>query len=122
MNHWCVSSCVGFVSNIKDLLKERVKIYGIPDLGDSAYSRLSILVNPASNGKAKIEIAAMEKAHNPDKPEAWFRQVVSVTRSTDKNGNILSGVPQGIDIWVPRKWNQINDEWAARVFNKAMRH
>lgn len=116
MNHWCVSSCVGFVYNIKHLLKERVKTYGIPDSGDSAYSRLTVFVN--LNGE--VSIGAVKKAKKPDQPEPWIRQVVSVTRSTDKDGHILSGSPQAIDVWVPRIWNQSDEEWAASVFNKAL--
>lgn len=120
MNHWCVSSCVGFVFNIKDLLKDRVRTYGIPDSGDSAYSRLTVFVNPLSNGKIESKVASIKKARNPDNPEPWVRQVAAVTRSTDKTGNIISGKPQHIDIWVPRKWNQTDDEWAASVFNRAL--
>lgn len=116
MNQWCVSSCVGFVSNIKDLLKERVKTYGIPDSGDSAYSRLTVFVGP----KAEVAVGAMKKAQKPDEPAPWIRQIVSVTRSTDKDGKILSGIPQAIDVWVPRIWNQSDDEWASAVFNKAV--
>ncbi len=119
MDHWCISSCVGFVSNIKDLLKDRVQTFGSPDSGDSTYSRLSILVNPLSIGKIEANVAPMKKARNPDKPESWVRQVVSVTRSTDKDGNILSGKPQKIDVWVPRLWNQDYDSWAAEVFRSA---
>jgi hypothetical protein len=122
MNHWCISSCVGFVSNIKDLLKDKVKTFGIPDSGDSAYSRLSIFVSPLENGAVEAKIAPMKKARNPDKPEAWVRQVVSATRSTDKDGNLLSGKPQKIDYWVPKKWNQTDDEWAASVFSEALKH
>jgi hypothetical protein len=116
MNQWCVSSCVGFVSNIKDLLKERVKTYGIPDSGDSAYSRLTVFVSP----EAEAAVGAMKKAQKPDEPAPWIRQIVSVTRSTDKDGKILSGIPQAIDVWVPRIWNQSDDEWASSVFNKAV--
>lgn len=120
MNHWCISSCVGFVFNIKDLIGERVKTYGIPDSGDSAYSRLAVFVNPLPDGKAQTLVKAMKEAKNSDQPESWVRQVVSATRSTDKNGNLLSGKPQKIDVWVPRIWNQSDDEWAASVLDKAL--
>jgi len=119
MNHWCISSCVGFVSNIKALLKNRVQTFGIPDSGDSAYSRLAVFVSPLSNGEIESKVAPMKKARTPDKPEPWVRQVAAVTRSTNKNGNVLSGKPQYIDVWVPRKWNQTDDEWAASVFDRA---
>ncbi len=121
MDHWCISSCVGFVSNIKDLLKDRVQTFGLPDSGDSAYSRLSVLVNPRSDGGVDAVVAPMKKARNPDKPESWVRQVVSVTRSTDKDGNLLSGKPQEIDVWVPRMWNQNEADWAAAVFRAAIK-
>jgi hypothetical protein len=49
------------------------------------------------------------------------RLVVSVTRSTDKDGNVFSGKPQHIDVWVPRLWNQDYDSWAAKVFSKALK-
>jgi len=120
MNHWCVSSCVGFVSNIKDLLKHRVQTFGTPDSGDSAYSRLAVFISPLPSGKVESKVAPMKKAKSPDKPEPWVRQVAAVTRSVDKDGKVISGKPQYIDVWVPRKWNQTDDEWASSVFNKAI--
>jgi hypothetical protein len=121
MDHWCISSCVGFVSNIKDLLKDRVQTFGLPDSGDSAYSRLAVLVSPKPDGSVDSVVAPMKKARTPDKPEPWVRQVVSVTRSTDKDGNLLSGKPQEIDVWVPRMWNQSESDWAASVFLAAIK-
>lgn len=115
MNHWCVSSCVGFVYNIKDLLNKRVKTYGIPDSGDSAYSRLTVFLKP----NAETSIGSLKKAQSNDQPELWIRQVVAATRSTNKDGKILSGIPQTIDVWVPRLWNQTDEEWASSVFKKA---
>lgn len=120
MNHWCISSCVGFVYNIKDLLKQRVTTYGIPDSGDSTYSRLTLAINNIPNNNYEIKVAPLKKAKNPDDSVSFVRQVVSVTRSTDKDGNLLSGNPQHIDHWVPRKWNQSDDEWASEVFKKAI--
>jgi len=120
MNHWCVSSCVGFVYNIKNLLKDRVQTYGIPDSGDSAYSRLTVMISPQDGKKVVSKIAPLKKARNPDKPEYWVRQVAAVTRSTDSEGNVISGRPQKIDYWVPRKWNQSEDQWAASVFKEAL--
>ncbi|MGZ3733175.1 MAG: hypothetical protein ACXU9U_05505 [Parachlamydiaceae bacterium] len=64
----------------------------------------------------------MKKARTPDKPEPWVRQVVAATRSTDKDGKIISGTPQGIDIWVPRRWNQTYEEWESEVFKAAMKN
>jgi len=121
VDHWCISSCVGFVSNMKDLFKDRVKFFGFPDSGDSAYSRLSILVSPKGNS-AEAKVAAMKKAKTPDQPEDWVRQIVSVTRSTNKAGQILSGKPQTIDHWTPRRWNQSSDDWVSETFMNALNH
>lgn len=46
--------------------------------------------------------------------------VVSATRSTDRDGNLLSGKPQKIDFWIPHKWNQTDEEWEKLVFKKAL--
>ena len=116
MDQWCISSCVGFVYNIKNLLKERVKTYGMPDSGDSTYSRLTISISP----NTKAIISSWKKAQAPGLPEPWIRQIVSATRTTDKDGKILSGIPQVVDVWVPRSWNQSSEEWESSVFNKGM--
>jgi hypothetical protein len=111
---------VGFVSNIKDLHTDRVLTYGIPDSGDSACSRLAVVVSPLPNGKVESKVAPMKKARNPDKLEPWVRQLAEVTRSKDIEGYIYSGQPQHTDVCVPRKWNQTDDEWAASVSKQAL--
>jgi hypothetical protein len=45
---------------------------------------------------------------------------VSVTRSTDAEGNIVSGKVQKIDHWVPRSWKQSDEEWQREVFKQAL--
>lgn len=120
VNHWCVSSCVGFVSNLVDVLGKRVKIYGIPDSGDSAYARLTLAISPSKTG-VTTQVLAMKKARRPDNPEPWVRQVVAVTRSTSKTGAILSGKPQKVDKWVPKLWNQSEDDWSAKVLGAALK-
>lgn len=57
-----------------------------------------------------------EKLILPEADERRVRQIVSVNRSTDKEGQIVSGKLQHIDTWVPRKWDQTLDEWWAQVF------
>ncbi len=120
LNSWCISSCVGFVDNMAKLFKGKVKIYGHPDSGDSAYSRATVAAS-FENNKVKVDVIPQKKAKKPDSPEPWIRQVVSVTRSTDSDSNIISGKVQKVDFWVPRAWSQSDDEWPAAVFEKALK-
>lgn len=121
VDQWCVSSCVGFVDNMAKLFKGRVKIYGHPDSADSAYSRVTVAAS-FDKGNALVKILPQKKSRKPDQPEPWIRQVVSVTRSTDDKGNILSGKPQHIDYWIPRRWSQNDGDWVKDVFNKATKN
>lgn len=120
IDQWCISSCVGFVDNMAKLFKGRVKIYGHPDSADSAYSRATIAAS-FDKGSALVQIMPQKKSRKPDQPEPWIRQVVSVTRSTDYKGNILSGKPQNVDYWIPRKWNHNDGDWVKDVFNRAIK-
>lgn len=120
VDQWCISSCVGFVENMAKLFKGKVKIYGHPDSGDSAYSRATIAASFDTKNPL-IQILPHNKGRKPDQPEPWVRQVVSVTRSTDDKGNILSGKPQHVDYWIPKKWFQTDDDWAKDVFAKAIK-
>ena len=36
---WCISSCTGFAWTIKHFLRDKVKVIGMPESGDSTYSR-----------------------------------------------------------------------------------
>lgn len=121
VDQWCISSCVGFIENMVRLFKGRVQTYGHYDSGDSAYSRVTV-AGSIINGKVETILQPMKKARNPDQPEPWVRQVVSVTRSTDEKGEILSGKPQKIDYWVPRKWNQTDEQWVQDVFGVAVKN
>jgi hypothetical protein len=119
VDQWCISSCVGFVDNMSKLFKNRLKIFGHEDSADSTYSRLTLALSFDDNGE-KLQVLPLSKAKKPDPPLPWVRQVVSVTRSTDNSGQILSGKPQKIDGWIPRKWNQSLDEWSKSVFKSAL--
>lgn len=119
VDQWCISSCVGFVDNMKKLFKGRLKIFGHEDSADSAYGRLTLAMS-IHRKSDNIEVLPLSKAKNPDQPVPWISQVVAVTRSTDRDGNILTGKPQNVDHWVPRKWDQDLDEWSKVVFNTAL--
>ena len=119
VDQWCISSCVGFIDNMAKLFKGKVKIYGHEDSADSAYSRLTI-AGSAFAGANKVSVQTLRKAKKPDSPEPWVRQVVAVTRSTDKSGAMLAGKPQELTKWIPRKWHHSELDWAREVFNKAV--
>lgn len=91
-----------------------------PDSGDSAYSRATIATT-FENNKIKIDVIPLKKAKKPDPPEPWVRQIVSVTRSTDREGKIISGKVQKLDYWIPRPWSQSDDDWQKAVFEKALK-
>jgi len=120
LDQWCISSCVGFVDNMSKLFKHRVKFYGHQDSADSAYSRLTLALTYNKNDEL-IQTLPLKKAKKPDPPLPWIRQVVSVTRSTDKSGNILSGKPQKIDYWISRRWNQSIADWSKTVFDRSLK-
>lgn len=116
----CVSSCVGFVWQMKSLFGDRARLYGTPDSGDSTYSRLAVLVSPTASGEVLVELGPRKRAHSPAAPEPWVRQLVSVTESTDAAGHVVSGAPQPLAAWVPRRWDDTDDRFAARALAAAL--
>ena len=119
---WCISSCVGFAWTLKNALKGRVVLMGIPDSGDSTYARayidgglsrkslfyeVSVTSRPGGN-RAKVRIGFV------------FRQAVSISRSTDENGEIISALPQRLDRFVGTRWDESPDEWAAGLIKVAL--
>ncbi len=120
-NHHCVSSCVGFIYNIIDVLKNRVSTFGIPDSADSAYARLTLGLDLTKENKIKTEVVSLNEFKVMTKDSPWVREAVCVSRTTDRKGNILSGKPMRVDTWVPKKWNQTDDQWIALVLLQALR-
>lgn len=119
VNQYCISSCVGFVYNVKRLLSERTELIGFPDSGDSAYSRLAIMAKPVG-AKTQIQVTGFESAGGPQYKNEWVQQVVSVTRSSDESGHVISGVPQTLHTWVPQLWDESSEDWAKKVFQEAL--
>lgn len=121
MNRRCVSSCVGFVWNLVDVLKGRVRTFGEPDSGDSTFARLFLDVIPDPADPRGFRTRVRNYHSNPrELGDALFRQIVSVTRSTDARGRVISGVPQRIDVRVPARWDQSEEQWSAAVFAAAL--
>ena len=123
INQWCVSSCVGFIWNFRDVLGDRVAFYGVPDSGDSAYGRvyLDVYLDPASKEGFRTRISPRPGSTIATLPEgAILRQSISVTRSTDSKGKIVSGIPMTVDHWVLRTYEQYDDDWNAAVVKAAL--
>jgi hypothetical protein len=116
----CISSCVGFVYELRRVLEPRATLFGLPDSGDSAFSRLAVLVSPTVSGKVLVDVAPRKRATSVSSPEPWVRQLVSVTVSTDALGTTLSGEPQPVDVWVPRLFDDGDDAWASKVLRSAL--
>ena len=120
VNQHCVSSCDGFVWQMKDKLGERTRLYGHPQAADGNYSRLwmDLTLDPASEVGFKLE-----KSPNRTKTsgEPLFRQGIAVTRSTDANGVVLDGRPLPMDgAFVP--WTlETRGDWDRVVFETALK-
>lgn len=120
---WCISSCTGFVWTMKYYLKDRVSFAGMPDSGDSTYSRsyietsfikekpgfkLQVLPRP---GQSRAEVSK----------DAFFRSAISTSRSTDEKGNIVSGEPMKISFFSAPHWNENVDEWVGRMVMEVLK-
>lgn len=116
---WCISSCVGFVWTLKHYLKDRVTFAGLPDSGDSTYSRTYLegaLTNDGKDFKLSIYPRPPQSRAEVSK-DALFRAAISTSRSTDENGNIISGIPMKIDFFNSQKWNEDSEGWVGRLVN-----
>jgi hypothetical protein len=117
-DHWCISSCSGFVWNLKAKLPGRVKIFGFPDSGDTTYSRLALFLKPNQDGGFQIAVHPHNDARGA--LEVPLRQIVSVTRTTDQSGNVLSARPQALQKWVPRSWKDSDSSWLRKTLKAAL--
>ena len=124
VNEWCISSCTGFVWNMKNKLGDRVKIIGVPDSGDSAYARLfvDVYLDPKNPQGFRTEIAPRQgRTRQKLPPGAILRQQVSATRSTDQNGNVVSAIPTPVDVWIPYPYHSTEDPWEVKIFKAALK-
>jgi|GEM_PF-3524559 len=123
VDQWCISSCVGFVWNFKDVLGDRVKFYGMPDSADSAYGRvyIDLFLDPSAKEGFRLKVSPRPGATLGTLPQgAIARQAVSVTRSTEKNGKVISGIPMKMDGWVPQKNHYSDENWETSVLKRAL--
>jgi hypothetical protein len=123
VNEWCVSTCSGFVWNIKDRFGKRAKSFGFPDSGDTAYARLflDVFLDDKAPDGFRLDISPRKGGARQNLPDASIlRQQVSVTRSTDSKGKVISGKPTNVDVWVPYQYRHYEDSWEAEVFKRAL--
>lgn len=123
VNEWCISSCTGFVWQLKDKLGSRVKLVGMPDSGDSAYARvyLDLYLDPSKPGGFRLEVAGRKGQTTQELPTgAILRHQVAVTRSTDMRGHVVSAKPTPVDVWVPIHYKEFDDSWEAKAFKAAL--
>ncbi len=118
---WCISSCVGFAWTLKNALKERVVFIGIPDSGDSTYARAYVdggfTLKPPFY---EVSVSSRPGGTTAKAKNGFvFRQAVSISRSTDETGKIVSGIPQKMDRFVGTRWEESPDEWVARLIKVA---
>ncbi|AZZ37465.1 hypothetical protein CIK05_11895 [Bdellovibrio sp. qaytius] len=114
---WCISSCTGFAWTMKYYLKDRVKFAGLPESGDSTYSRSYIEASFIDKAPGyKLEVFPRAPLSRPEvSKDAFFRSAISTSRSTDEDGNIVSGVPMKVDYFIAPKWDEDVDEWVGRM-------
>jgi hypothetical protein len=111
----CISSCVGLIWNLGDVLGPRTRYFGFPDSGDSAFSRANVDLSLSPTGEVRVEVAS-DAAPLPDWSKgALLRQRVSVSRSTDASGKVLSGKPRPLTAFIAPRAEESADAWVARV-------
>lgn len=121
-DEYCVSTCTGFVWEMKNRFLARAKVVGFPESGDSAYARLYVDIL-SKGGTYTVSSAARAGRTKQVLPEdTLLRQQVTVTRSTDASGAILSARPTMPDIWVPYRYVQPNESWDVQVFQAALKN
>lgn len=102
---------------MKHYLNDRVKFVGIPDSGDSTYARAGIEghISNQSPFNHTTVIPQVSMENNFNDPNHLFTQFVSVSRTTDEKGTVISTVPQIMDIEIFPYWYEGSQEWLARV-------
>lgn len=118
LNQWCVSSCDGFVYNLKEKFGARAKFYGHPQSADTAYARLTINIHldPNARDGFRLEIVPL---FDPSSNEVFMSQTIVVSRSTTADGSVVSGVPVPLDGFVPRTLGNGN-RWPSEVLKRAL--
>ncbi len=113
LNQWCVSSCDGFAFALKDQLGDRVTVAGIPQAADTAYSRLKLQLFLDEKAPGGFRIAVDRREDSPMVSALVLSQGVAVTRSVEKNGRVVSGLPLEVQIPVEIPFELNERGWRA---------
>lgn len=117
VNQYCISSCVGFVWQLKDKLKGRTRLHGIPDSGDSNNARIYVDLYPDK----VVTAPRLPQSKSILPANAIARQTVTVTRTTTKKGFVLSGIPTRVDNWITEKFHHSDNPWEAQALLEALK-
>lgn len=118
VDQFCISSCDGFVWQLADKLRGRVRFVGQPPAGDTAWSRLIIDVVPDDKRSGFFKTAVRPLYSEPP-VERVYSQIVNISLSTDAQGNRLDGIPFSVDRFVPRTLENSNN-WHNEALEAAL--
>ncbi|MEZ4741052.1 MAG: hypothetical protein R3B45_01150 [Bdellovibrionota bacterium] len=104
VNELCVSSCDAFVYEIKDELADKVKIIGIPQSADTAYARVALDIYGSPNNLGEYIKLRSIYAEVPE--DVLFSQTISIARSVTEDGEMVSGVSEPLDQFVPYSFEE----------------
>jgi hypothetical protein len=118
VDQYCISSCDGFVWQLADKLRGRVRLVGHPPAGDPAWARITIDTIPDA-ARPGFFITALRPIHTERPAEALYSQIVNISLDTDAQGNRLDGVPFSVDRFVPMTLEN-RDRWADAALSAAL--
>ena len=114
LDPFCISACANFAQRVRK--ETGTRIVGLPDTGDTTFSRLRIHFGFDAAG---MPIVRVEDDSNIAIRVGSF--TVAATLSTEANGKVISGQPQLPDLVVERLWHQDGDQWAREAVKAALR-
>lgn len=114
VDQYCVSSCDGFVYELKDSLKDKVRIVGQPQSADTAFSRLDLALYMTQENTLEVKV---EPISAPFSENTILKQTVVVTRSVTEDGRVVDGVPEKVDIFIP---DTNSGRWIHEAVSKAI--
>lgn len=118
LNQLCQGTCTGFVYNIKRYLKDRVRVYGLPDSGDNTYARAHLKLYLDENSKTGFSYKLVSSHADTMSIEnnLILTQVLPITQTTDYRGQSLSNKPQDVEHFVPLSYKNYPNGYYMSVF------
>jgi hypothetical protein len=118
VDQYCISSCDGFVWQLADKLRGRVRLVGQPPAGDPAWARITIDVLPDAVRPGFLT-TALRPIHTEPPAGALFSQTINISLDTDPLGNRLDGIPFSVDRFVPMTLEN-RDRWPDAALSAAL--